>query len=164
MQKTSRTCSSATGCIYSMCGKRDTVLLLRTIASKRLEGGWERPSWSKFLLWNLHFLCILLVSKGAKRVNGGKCCDGRRGGLVGLVGLVPGLVRNEDVKINEASAGSDAGWYCNWCPPLWIPARESPTNPAASWKGLKYGPENWEMWIWEIWKLTLREKCEKLSW
>ena len=31
------------------------------------------------------------------------------GGLVGLVGLVPGLVRNEDVKINEASAGSDAG-------------------------------------------------------
>ena len=48
--------------------------------------------------------CILLVW-GAKRTKEGKCCDGglKQEGEGGLA-----LVRNEDVKINEASAGSDA--------------------------------------------------------
>ena len=49
--------------------------------------------------------CISFVfywSGGAKRIKEGKCCDG------GLRQEEEGLVRNEDVKINEASAGSDA--------------------------------------------------------
>ena len=49
----------------------------------------------------MHLFCILLV-RGAKRIKEGKCCDG------GLRQEEEGLVRNEDVKINEASAGSDA--------------------------------------------------------
>ena len=54
----------------------------------------------------MHRFSIQLVSRGAKRIKEGKYCDGgveagEEGGLA--------LVRNEDVKINEASAGSDAG-------------------------------------------------------
>ena len=45
------------------------------------------------------------MSRGAKRIKEGKYCDG--GVEAGEGGLA--LVRNEDVKINEASAGSDAG-------------------------------------------------------
>ena len=43
--------------------------------------------------------------RSAKRIKEGKCCDGglKQEGEGGLA-----LVRNEDVKINEASAGSDA--------------------------------------------------------
>ena len=45
------------------------------------------------------------IGRGAKRIKEGKCCDGglKQEGEGGLA-----LVRNEDVKINEASAGSDA--------------------------------------------------------
>ena len=53
----------------------------------------------------LAFPLSSIGQEGAKRANGGKCCDGglKQEGEGGLA-----LVRNEDVKINEASAGSDA--------------------------------------------------------